>query len=63
MNDHDYITPLAASKRLGVSTRTLRRWMERGLITGLVLPSGQRRYSFASVVLLQSKLEKNGNEN
>lgn len=33
-----------AASRLGVAEMTLRRWVDRGLIPFVELPSGQRRF-------------------
>jgi predicted site-specific integrase-resolvase len=51
----DYLAITEASRRVGVSTRTLLRWEERGLIEPMRLPdangepTGARRYKIADL--------------
>lgn len=40
----DLLTPAEAAARLGVTTKTLRRWALAGLVRSVTLPSGQLRY-------------------
>jgi excisionase family DNA binding protein len=51
------LLPAEAAERLGVSTRTLTRWADEGLIPVVVLPTGHRRYltSDVTAVLEQGK--------
>ena len=41
-----------ASRILGISVDTLRRWSDDGKVTVLVLPSGHRRYRQADIEAL-----------
>jgi excisionase family DNA binding protein len=50
----NYVPPRVAASRLGVSTKTLERWLEEGKIQGIKTPGGQRRYDLDSVVSIQS---------
>ncbi|MEM6399231.1 MAG: IS607 family transposase [Cyanobacteria bacterium P01_D01_bin.116] len=50
----NYVPPRVAASRLGVSTKTLERWLEEGKIKGIKTPGGQRRYDLDSVVSIQS---------
>ena len=43
------LTTGEAAARLGVSEGTIRSYLERGLLTGHVLPTGVRRIDAASV--------------
>ena len=45
-----YVPPRIAATRLGVSTRTLERWLEEGKIEGIFTQGGQRRYNLDSVM-------------
>jgi excisionase family DNA binding protein len=45
------ITQARAAKRFGVSTRTIRRWEERGLIKGTKV-GGLKLYPFARIAWL-----------
>ena len=51
----NYVPPRVASNRLGVSTKTLERWLESGKIQGIKTPGGQRRYDLNSVVSIPSE--------
>lgn len=44
MKDNSYLTIKEAAYRLRVSTKTLRRWEERGIISPFRTKGGQRRY-------------------
>jgi len=46
----NYVPPRIAATRLGVSTRTLERWLESGKIEGIFTQGGQRRYNLDSVI-------------
>ncbi|HLE82525.1 MAG TPA: helix-turn-helix domain-containing protein, partial [Dehalococcoidia bacterium] len=45
-----------ASRLLGVSSSTLRRWSDRKLIAVSVTPGGHRRYTRASIEELRQRL-------
>jgi len=45
----NYVPPRIAAARLGVSTKTLERWLEAGKIEGIFTQGGQRRYNIDSV--------------
>lgn len=50
LSDMDNLmTPAEAAKVLGVSTNTLVRWYQAGLIDGVRHPSGHHRYVRSSV--------------
>lgn len=46
----NYVPPRIAAARLGVSTKTLERWLEAGKIEGIFTQGGQRRYNIDSVI-------------
>lgn len=46
----NHVPPRIAATRLGVSTKTLERWLKDGKIQGIFTPSGQRRYDVDSVI-------------
>jgi putative resolvase len=46
----NYVPPRVAAARLGVSTKTLERWLEAGKIEGIFTQGGQRRYNLDSVI-------------
>ena len=46
----NHVPPRIAARQLGVSTRTLERWLEAGKIKAIITPGGQRRYDILSVV-------------
>jgi excisionase family DNA binding protein len=46
----NYVPPRVAASRLGVSTKTLERWLEAGKIEGIFTQGGQRRYNLDSVI-------------
>lgn len=46
----EFISPKEASKRLGVSVDTLRRWEAAGKINAIRTPTGHRRYDLTSLV-------------
>jgi excisionase family DNA binding protein len=46
----NYVPPRVAATRLGVSTKTLERWLEDGKIEGILTQGGQRRYNLDSVI-------------
>lgn len=37
----NYMTPLEAARRLGVSERTMRRWLKKKKVEGSKLPGGR----------------------
>lgn len=43
------LSPFAASKKLGVSTKTLKRWTDAGKIEAIVTPGKQRRYDISTI--------------
>jgi len=45
-----YVPPRVAAARLGVSTKTLERWLSEGKIEGIFTQGGQRRYNLDSVI-------------
>ena len=45
----NYVPPRVAATRLGVSTKTLERWLEDGKIEGIFTQGGQRRYNLDSI--------------
>lgn len=44
MPDDTYLGTKAAADLIGISDETLRRWVERGQITYIRLPSGRLRF-------------------
>jgi excisionase family DNA binding protein len=44
VTDSDLITPRVAAGRLGVTVKTLRRWVELGELTSVRTPGGHYRY-------------------
>lgn len=46
----NYVPPRVAAARLGVSTKTLERWLAEGKIEGIFTQGGQRRYNLDSVI-------------
>jgi excisionase family DNA binding protein len=44
-----WLSPAQASKYLGVSTRTLVRWEDRGRLRSARTPSGHRRYRLSEL--------------
>ncbi|MCV3213354.1 IS607 family transposase [Plectonema radiosum NIES-515] len=46
----NYVPPRVAASKLGVSTKTLERWLETGKIEGIFTQGGQRRYKLDSIV-------------
>ena len=46
----EFVSPREASKRLGVSADTLRRWEAAGKIQAIRTPTGHRRYDLTSLV-------------
>jgi excisionase family DNA binding protein len=51
----NHVPPRIAATRLGVSTKTLERWLEQGKIKAFITPGGQRRYDLKSVVDSESR--------
>lgn len=45
----DLLPPASASRRIGVTPRTLSRYADAGLIPHVLLPSGVRRYRVGDV--------------
>ncbi|MBO3459205.1 MerR family DNA-binding transcriptional regulator [Aetokthonos hydrillicola Thurmond2011] len=56
----NHVPPRIAAARLGVSTKTLERWLEEGKIKGIRTPSGQRRYDVDSVISAGSTSSEDG---
>jgi putative resolvase len=46
----NYVPPRVAASRLGVSTKTLERWLSDGKIEGIFTQGGQRRYNLDSII-------------
>ncbi|TWH50479.1 IS607 family transposase [Dulcicalothrix desertica] len=46
----NYVPPRVAASKLGVSTKTLERWLEAGKIEGIFTQGGQRRYNLDSII-------------
>jgi len=46
----NHVPPRIAATRLGVSTKTLERWLDAGKIKAIITPGGQRRYDIDSVI-------------
>lgn len=44
MSDSELLSPAEAARLLGVTTKTLGRWVHIGKITAVVTPGGHRRY-------------------
>jgi excisionase family DNA binding protein len=44
MSDSELISPGVAAGRLGVTVKTLRRWVELGELTSVRTPGGHYRY-------------------
>tara|TARA_B100001964_G_C14109403_1_gene543042 strand:- start:405 stop:977 length:573 start_codon:yes stop_codon:yes gene_type:complete len=51
----EYVTPTKASKILGVCTRTLKNWEEKGKIEVYRTPTGHRRYKVQTDKVSQKK--------
>ncbi|WP_041780215.1 IS607 family transposase [Allocoleopsis franciscana] len=49
-NNKNHVPPRVAAARLGVSTKTLERWLEAGKIKAFITPGGQRRYDLDSII-------------
>jgi putative resolvase len=49
----NYVPPRVAASKLGVSTKTLERWLEAGKIEGIFTQGGQRRYNLDSIIPVQ----------
>ena len=49
------LTPKEASKRLGVSTRTIQRWDKQGLIKVVRTPKGRRRIPLSEIKRILSQ--------
>ena len=45
----ELVSPAEARKALGISNQTLGKYLEAGLIDGVLLPSGHRRYTRESI--------------
>jgi predicted site-specific integrase-resolvase len=45
----ELVSPADARKALGISNQTLGKYLEAGLIDGVTLPSGHRRYTRESI--------------
>lgn len=54
----EMLLPEEASRRLGVSTRTLARWSREGMIKVVVLPSGHRRYRVEDIEAMSTAKQK-----
>lgn len=49
-----FVSPQEASKRLGVTTQTLRNWARKGRISFILLPSGRRHYDVDSIMAVMN---------
>ena len=49
MNEDEYINSTKAREMLQVTTETLRNWSNKGKITAIKTPSGQRRYNLKEI--------------
>jgi len=49
-----FLTPAEAGERLGISGRTIRRWVEAGHISGVILPSGMYRVPESAVESIEA---------
>lgn len=49
MTEPTLLKPREAAQRLNVDTETLRKWVARGVLTCVLLPSGHRRYRAADI--------------
>lgn len=56
----EFISPKEASKRLGVSVDTLRRWEAAGKINAIRTPTGHRRYDLTSLVTNSEEVKISG---
>jgi predicted site-specific integrase-resolvase len=52
------LSPGDVAERLGVNPKTVTRWAKAGIIDCLVLPSGHRRYSEASIEAMKKRAEE-----
>ncbi|MEK7498150.1 MAG: helix-turn-helix domain-containing protein, partial [Patescibacteria group bacterium] len=55
--NNDLVSIAQAAEILGYSTKTLRRWEKKGLITAKRTFGGHRRYDLASVAEIKNKIE------
>lgn len=54
-----YTSPAKAALRLGVSTKTVRKWLDDGMLRGYAFPgSNHRRIEVASVDELIAKMQE-----
>lgn len=51
------LTPVEVARRLRVTTRTIHRWSDRGILPAQMLPNGQRRYRVEDVDAALKKYE------
>jgi excisionase family DNA binding protein len=52
-----YLSPAKAAARLGVSTKTLERWLAKGKIQAIYTVGGHKRYDLDSFVPPANKRE------
>ena len=52
MNPERMLTPAEVVKLLGVTTQTLRRWSNAGILEPVVTPGGHRRFRAGDIVRL-----------
>lgn len=57
MTNPQYLRTGDVMKMFNVTSKTVRKWAQEGLITAIQLPSGQRRYDAASVAAFARTLE------
>lgn len=60
MDNPDYVKPKDVAKAFGVTTKTVRAWADKGLLEAVVLPSGHRRFTAATVKALEESLQRKG---
>jgi excisionase family DNA binding protein len=61
VSEEELITTAQAAKQLGISSRTLVRYAERGYVTpAMVLPSGHRRWRLSEIRAQIKELRERG---
>lgn len=54
MSDSELIPPREAARRLGVTVKTVRRWVELGHLTPVRTPGGHYRYNAVEVEAIRT---------